>query len=133
MEMVKWVKQFRHDLTDETRLSGAKGLDILFSEENRELGQVSDEMLVAARHSAVGGERPGNRDRPRHLCRQRRKTSASHESSPRGDALDGRCDRYLYGRGFAKPGMCGGGVGIGRARNNSAGHPRRGLVCAWSP
>jgi hypothetical protein len=53
MEMVKWVKQFRQDLTDGTRLSGAKGLDIFFSEENRELGQVSDEMLVEARNSAI--------------------------------------------------------------------------------
>ena len=48
LEMVKWVKQFRYDLTDGTRLSGAAGLDIFFSEENRELGQVSEAMLDEA-------------------------------------------------------------------------------------
>jgi hypothetical protein len=51
MEVREWAKQFRHDLTDETLLSGATGLDVALSP--FESGQSSDSMLEAARNSAL--------------------------------------------------------------------------------
>lgn len=52
MEAQRWAKQFYQDLTDETRLSSI-GIEIYLASRTWELGEDSDEMLDAARHSAL--------------------------------------------------------------------------------
>ena len=53
MEVESWTKQFEADLRDETELTPAKGLKIYFAPTSWQQGAISDEMLEAARSSAV--------------------------------------------------------------------------------
>jgi hypothetical protein len=53
MEAESWTKRFLEDLQDGTALPSAKGLEIYFARKNWQLGGVSDDMLEAARASAL--------------------------------------------------------------------------------
>jgi hypothetical protein len=53
MEAESWTKRFEKDLRDEIALASAKGLEIYFAPKNWQLGGISDEMLEAARNSAL--------------------------------------------------------------------------------
>jgi hypothetical protein len=53
IEAERWAKQFHEDLKDEMWLAAARGLEIYFAPKSWELGKDSDEMLDAARNSAI--------------------------------------------------------------------------------
>ncbi len=53
MEAESWTKQFEEGLRDGTDLASARGLEIYFAPRNWQLGGISDDMLEAARSSAV--------------------------------------------------------------------------------
>jgi TIR domain len=53
MEAEAWAKRFEEDLLDGGRLAAARGLRIFFAQRDWQLGAVSDDMLEAARRSAV--------------------------------------------------------------------------------
>jgi hypothetical protein len=53
MEAEEWARQFEHDLRAAPGLASIPGLTTYFAKRNWELGQVSDEMLDAARQSAL--------------------------------------------------------------------------------
>ena len=53
MEAESWTKQFEEGLRDGTDLASARGLKIYFAPRNWQLGGISDDMLEAARSSAV--------------------------------------------------------------------------------
>src|SRR5689334_16295426 len=52
-EAASWAKQFEQDLRADMRLAAARGLEIYFAPKSWELTEDSDEMLDAARNSAV--------------------------------------------------------------------------------
>jgi hypothetical protein len=53
MEAESWTKQFEEDLRDGTDLTSAKGLKVYFAPRSWPQGGISDDMLEAARSSAV--------------------------------------------------------------------------------
>src|SRR6266851_5443264 len=53
MEAESWTKQFEADLRDETELTSAKGLKVYFAPTSWQQGGISDDMLKAARSSAM--------------------------------------------------------------------------------